>query len=171
MKTPRKPVARFSGKGVCRWCGEKVAPPRRSWCGPACVDAYLEGDPTRFRSLVLERDKGVCAGCGRDCLALETALNERLGLAYRGELPERLRAVRWRKFLLRLRPSLVTGFHLQTSLWQADHVVPLSEGGANNPSNGRTLCLMCHRSETAAGAARRAAARREAKQPDLFSTQ
>lgn len=48
--------------------------------------------------------------------------------------------------------------------WEADHIVPVVEGGGQcGLENYRTLCLACHREQTAALAARRAAARREAK--------
>lgn len=34
------------------------------------------------------------------------------------------------------------------TLWEADHIVPLSEGGTNDLANGRTLCLTHHRETT-----------------------
>jgi 5-methylcytosine-specific restriction enzyme A len=37
------------------------------------------------------------------------------------------------------------------SLWDADHIVPVVEGGGQcDLSNMRTLCLLCHRTTTAA---------------------
>jgi 5-methylcytosine-specific restriction endonuclease McrA len=56
-------------------------------------------------------------------------------------------------------------------LWEADHIVPVVEGGGasrdQDPlANLRTLCLRCHRAETRALAARRAKARRQ--QRELF---
>jgi 5-methylcytosine-specific restriction endonuclease McrA len=36
------------------------------------------------------------------------------------------------------------------SLWDADHIVPVAEGGGEcDLSNLRTLCLKCHRVRTA----------------------
>ena len=53
-------------------------------------------------------------------------------------------------------------------LWQADHIVPVVEGGGEcDLDNLRTLCTGCHREETAALAKRRAYARRIALQPEL----
>jgi 5-methylcytosine-specific restriction endonuclease McrA len=46
------------------------------------------------------------------------------------------------------------------TLWEADHIVPLAEGGAPGPENARALCLRCHKAASAALAARLAAARR-----------
>lgn len=52
--------------------------------------------------------------------------------------------------------------------WEADHIVPVVEGGGGcGPEGYRTLCLPCHRIETAKLAARRAEKRRAAKQPTL----
>jgi 5-methylcytosine-specific restriction endonuclease McrA len=62
----------------------------------------------------------------------------------------------WRRpFLVWLERRNPTGF------WEADHIVPVIEGGGLAPPEGyRILCIPCHRAETAALAARRAAARR-----------
>lgn len=43
--------------------------------------------------------------------------------------------------------------------WQADHIVPLVEGGTHDMENLRTLCVPCHKVETAALARRRAVGR------------
>ena len=56
-------------------------------------------------------------------------------------------------------------------LWEADHIVPVVEGGGASRdidplANLRTLCRHCHRAETRALAARRARARN--RQVDLF---
>lgn len=39
--------------------------------------------------------------------------------------------------------------------WDADHIVPLCEGGAHSLQNLRTLCRPCHKEETKALAKRR----------------
>jgi hypothetical protein len=39
---------------------------------------------------------------------------------------------------------------LESSLWEADHIVPVSEGGGQcGLDNYRTLCVPCHKAETA----------------------
>jgi len=49
-------------------------------------------------------------------------------------------------------------------LWEADHIVPVVEGGGEcGIDNYRTLCIACHRAETAKLAARRAEKRRADK--------
>jgi len=32
--------------------------------------------------------------------------------------------------------------------WEADHIVPLAEGGDSSLENYRTLCIECHKSAT-----------------------
>jgi 5-methylcytosine-specific restriction endonuclease McrA len=50
---------------------------------------------------------------------------------------------------------------LYSEWWDMDHLVPVIEGGGGcGLDNLRTLCIPCHRAETRALAARRAAARR-----------
>ncbi len=49
--------------------------------------------------------------------------------------------------------------NLDRTWWEADHIVPLVEGGDHSEDNIRTLCIWCHRDETAALAKRRAESR------------
>lgn len=61
----RRQPHRFTGKGQCRWCGAQVKPPRRSWCGDACVREYVSRQPDQQRIAVLKRDGNVCQSCGQ----------------------------------------------------------------------------------------------------------
>ncbi|NDF13379.1 MAG: HNH endonuclease [Proteobacteria bacterium] len=148
-----------AGNPLCRWCRGPVTPPRKSWCGDACVDEYrLRYDSTYQRRIVLKRDKGVCAGCGLDCLELarlvvrthrevgyEEAVQKLIDAGLRST---DLRWKGWRKD--RLHP-----------LWQADHIVPVVEGGGGTTvENLRTLCSACHRKVTADLMVRRRAAKK-----------
>jgi 5-methylcytosine-specific restriction endonuclease McrA len=92
----------------------------------------LRTDPGYLREKVLERDHGICAACGIDCLAAERQL-------------KRLRGAP------RLKASLDWGLRpgSRKSLWDADHIVPVVEGGGEcDLENIRTLCLKCHRAAT-----------------------
>jgi len=52
--------------------------------------------------------------------------------------------------------------------WQADHIVPVYEGGGLcDLTNFRTLCTVCHGDETAKQATARARARHAANTPTL----
>jgi 5-methylcytosine-specific restriction endonuclease McrA len=53
--------------------------------------------------------------------------------------------------------------------WEADHIVPVVEGGPTTLENGRVLCVPCHRSETAKLRARLARAKKFAQQLDLIT--
>ena len=77
--------------------------------------------------------KGVCARCGTDCIA---EFN-------------RIRRLRWER---RERAFAEWGLkpRQSKSLWDADHIVPVIEGGGEcDLDNLRTLCLKCHRQATA----------------------
>jgi len=183
--TPKAKLTRK--RGLCTWCGEPVEPPRQSWCSDECLHQYkLRSWPGYARSLVFERDHGVCALCGIDTEAMErrlSGLHSRAQAAYRGdprvrsvdrppgETEGRLAAYRWliaeaRQLLLEhgFKPEQFlwsTGNRTSRSLWDADHIVPVCEGGGEcDLDNYRTLCVPCHRRVTAGLARRRAAARR-----------
>lgn len=55
--------------GGCRWCGEAIENTtrrKRTW-HPDCVRAYLIATQSSAqRSACRQRDKGICAKCGRD---------------------------------------------------------------------------------------------------------
>jgi 5-methylcytosine-specific restriction endonuclease McrA len=124
-----------SGRPLCRWCRAETPKGRRTFCSAACVHEWkLRTDPGYLREKVLERDKGVCAACGTDTLALRRDLRK-LDYAAR------------RRFLKDW--GLREGS--RKSLWDADHIVPVAEGGGQcDLANMRTLCLKCHRAATAA---------------------
>jgi len=155
----RKQLGRKPGE--CTWCGKAVPKGRRTWCCQKCVDAYRgEHDWSWIREQVLQRDKGICAICGVDTLEICN-------------------------FVLktRRREGFETGRHLTSfyatlgwhdltviSPWQADHIKPRVLGGTNEQDNLRTLCVPCHKRETAKLAASLAAVRRDADRPLLGVT-
>ncbi len=154
---PPKP---YAGKpGVCCWCGDALPKGRRSWCSRRCVDEYLAQTPAGLRDAVFKRDRGVCAQCERDCESIKERLNAIVQGSCRGISDELAhRGLLWRRMLMRL--TLTTPLGYVRSLWEADHVLPICEGGTNVLDNLRTLCICCHKRETAALAKRRAAGRR-----------
>jgi 5-methylcytosine-specific restriction endonuclease McrA len=123
-----------NGRTLCRWCNLEVPKGRVTFCSAWCVEEWrLRSDPGYLREKVLERDHGICAGCGLDCLHAEREL-------------KRLRRA------ARLKALLAWGLRAgsRKSLWDAHHIVPVVEGGGEcDLDNIRTLCLKCHRAATA----------------------
>lgn len=177
----RRPKERVYQRGHCCWCGRSPLPPRRrDWCSDRCVREFLSFEPRALRQACFARDGGFCRGCGRDLGELERRLLrltrvgfdhpgshrsrdwvDRFGVTHRRHGWTRAhdvseeRARRWRRLLRRLRVE-------PSHLWEADHKIPVVEGGLNCLANLRTLCVPCHKAETRKLAARRAQRRRSA---------
>lgn len=121
------------GRALCRWCHLEVPAGRFTFCSDWCVHEWrLRTDSGYLREHVFERDKGVCALCGVDTNAAYFEL-------------KRARGTRKLKLLERW------GFERlsRKTLWDADHIVPVAEGGGEcDLDNLRTLCLICHREQT-----------------------
>lgn len=158
----------LAAPGICRWCGESVKPPRRTWCSERCVDQFMVrtgGSVTR--AMVKMRDKGVCCECGQDWRELRTVWRSLLGghryhEAHIGPHKRNSISLRWQApaALYELRRHY-GDFDPERSLWEADHIVPVVlGGGCCDLANLRTLCQRCHKLETRRLAATRAEMRR-----------
>ena len=125
-----------NGRALCRWCRlEILAKRRRTFCSEFCVHQWrLRSDPGYLRDHVFARDKGVCAMCATDTVAAYRQLKRSRGKARTEAL------AMWG----------VASVGARRSLWDADHIVPVAEGGGQcDLENLRTLCLPCHREVTA----------------------
>ena len=161
-----------TGKLICRWCGGPVEPPRRTWCSQACVHEWeIRSSAQAVRNAVQTRDRGVCAQCGFDAIAAEKELrdaawNDRVSAGMVDYASHWLTQEFWK--------TRFPTFHtiadrlnipmkrrdISRSLWEADHIVPVAEGGGCCGLDGfRTLCWRCHAAETKALAGRLAKAR------------
>jgi 5-methylcytosine-specific restriction protein A len=122
-----------TGRSLCRWCNLEVPPRRFTFCSQFCVNEWrLRTDPGYLREQVLARDRGVCALCRIDTRAAFFELKSARG-SHRLNL-----LARWG--LTRLN---------RKTLWDADHILPVAEGGGEcDLDNLRTLCLPCHRQQT-----------------------
>jgi len=124
------------GRPLCRWClMEILAKRRRTFCSDFCVHQWrLRSDPGYLRDQVFARDRGLCALCSTDTVAAYAALKRSRG-------PGRAQALElWG----------MKSITARRSLWDADHIRPVAEGGGQcDLDNLRTLCLPCHREVTA----------------------
>lgn len=148
----------------CCYCGKPRPAGRRRWCSDACVDDFRvrKGDAGHIRFLLRQRDKEICAKCGCDMGRLRRVLVAAFGPKWDRLYSNNSTLFRW--FLRRLGiPAWRDQF------WDGDHIVPVVEGGGGCGLDGyRTLCIWCHRDETAALAKRRAQSRQDAKRPLLM---
>ena len=119
----------------CRWCRGEVPKGRFTFCSGACVHEWkLRTDPGYLRAQVFLRDRGVCAQCG---LHTEALRRDKRKLDYTA------------------RRQFEKEWGRRRHLWDADHIVPVAEGGGEcDLDNMRTLCLKCHREATLALAKR-----------------
>ena len=108
---------------------------RRTFCSDACVHEWrLRSSTSYLRDCVLARDRGICAICHTDTVSLRRRI-------MRLPFPERMRELK----ALQQRGAIRKG---RKSWWEADHILPVVEGGDSNLDNVRTLCIACHRAVT-----------------------
>lgn len=149
-----------NGRNLCRWCQTEVPPSRKTFCSAKCVVEWrLRTDAGFVRAQVFARDHGVCALCGLDTEELRRTL---IGIWHQSPEAAHVNAYihgfgnAFKHVRLRWGHS-----PKPRSLWAADHIVPVAEGGGLcGISNYRTLCTPCHQRETKALAGRRAKQRK-----------
>lgn len=168
------------GKGRRTWCSQECVD-RWMWAN----------SPKFVREKLWERDKGVCAKCGVNAPREEQrakvanaswAWNAKHGIHARSwgfrrahpgwwQVPKFLQSDRWgfdqprvaeaRRARLMAMEAAGWNIYRRTSWWEADHIVPVAEGGGQcGPENYRTLCCRCHAEETQKLLARLAAKRK-----------
>lgn len=141
---PPRPARRQRQSALPRMRG-RVPRPRRTFCSQGCVDALLvRTSPSAARGRVFERDRGVCASCGLDTESRKRALAR---LRRKDPKDETVRKARElaagfeRAVTIRARRPWIA---VRRSLWEADHLVPVVEGGGGcGLENLRTLCIPC----------------------------
>ena len=146
------PIVGPNGRNLCRWCRVEVSGRRRTFCSDDCVHEWrLRSSVSYLRECVFERDRGVCALCAHDT---EKERRRVMRMKFAARMQE-LQALQ--------RAGLVP--RKRKSWWDADHIVPVVEGGDSNLENVRTLCYPCHRGVTAELRARRKQGLRYAAAP------
>lgn len=171
MKNSRYPER--AEKGKCRGCGEPVPKGRQTWCSAHCFEIH---DPRTARMLVKQRDKEVCSFCGVDTKKLKRRFPPHFQGPYVNKFHPRFRpqgihgpfdsaryeravlirqkhSKRWFQAAEKRRSKMrEDGWPRCNSRhwWEADHIIPHSEGGTHELSNMRTLCIPCHKARTKA---------------------
>lgn len=135
----------------CRGCHKEMPKGFRAWCSDECRTDKMIRAGWHVRFHVFERDKGVCAKCGADSEKAERLIANLRGhgcFSLGGEWL-RNRGYVCQEGVAMLRLAWGRSNWDTTSLWEADHVVPVAEGGGGCGLDGyRTLCRPCHIDET-----------------------
>lgn len=137
----------------CGWCGEACEGRRTAWCRPSCAQNFRRvWSWGALAEYVIDRD-GACRRCLSDRPGWNATRSMRR-TAYVfppgtfGGASERAFLAEWSEL---------------RAWWEVDHILPVVDGGTDNPANLRLLCHACH---VAVGYEQRAA-RREKRQPSL----
>ncbi len=136
------------GHALCRRCLREIHIARNDGCcSEACRhEILMRVSPSYARAAVFARDQGVCTHCRTDCGRLDRIMRHLCASGGEDD-PESGQAIAL-EFIAEL------GFGRRRrviSLWQADHRLPIAEGGRDcGLGNYRTLCLACHAIQTRA---------------------
>ncbi len=157
ITTADRPAKDERGNRACRWCRGPVKPPRRTYCSAECVHEFnLRASGGYLRYHVEQRDKGICAACGLDTIALR----RKYDALYRWLLKRQHVGFRRLRRAFLERHSIPYG-RQDSDWWDADHVVPVEDGGGECGLPGyQTLCIPCHKRKTARQAREKAERRR-----------
>ena len=140
-------------RGCCKWCGDKVTQGGRVYCGKRCrIEAYVRmGYVSKY---LFERDRGICIKCGMDTVWLRNKIREIVRLWRRYGPRDISYYISYSEFWDAYGPW---GRGPYKRLWEADHIIPVCEGGGCcGLDNYQTLCLRCHKEDSARLAKRRA---------------
>ncbi|KEP67055.1 UNVERIFIED_CONTAM: SWI2/SNF2-containing protein [Hammondia hammondi] len=121
------------------------------FCSGACRAAFFARKNTdSLRRQVFRSDRGICSGCGIDCVALlagvKSMREEGQNAAAIGEFicsfAPAFRAFPTLSALLIREP-------VDGNAWHADHIIPVHQGGGLcDLTNVQTLCRACHQLKT-----------------------
>lgn len=148
------------GDWLCVWCGKKLRGRQRKYCGSTCRHEVEIRCGVGVRQAVFRRDKGRCGRCGVDAEAIEDGI--------RAMTRARRTLAGWDPVATTHDLAATLGLRnseLGKSLWEAHHIEAVADGGGACGLEGyETLCIWCHKKETAGQAATAAHARHVEKQ-------
>lgn len=147
------------GRKLCAWCETRLPFRKQRYCSRECLDEiWIRTNPGHARSKVYDRDQGVCANCGTDTQRFKKLLREWPRVSYHFK-SKALDALAEQFALAGISTRRKIGSYSRFGhTWEMNHITPVADGGGLcGLENLETLCLPCHRKETAAQAASRAA--------------
>lgn len=124
-------IRKIKNSTSCYFCEKKI--PKwgdyNPFCSVKCQNEYrLRSSLVFLRKMVLKRDKGICKGCGIDCIKAKRIINK-----IKNEDEKLLLLEFWK-------------FDGHRVFWEADHIVPVFKGGGQSGlDNIQTLCIKCHK--------------------------
>jgi len=129
-----------NGLWPCRYCGKECKHRVMRWCSQEChSEAWLRMSWSAMRHHILKRDGEHCALCHS---------------AHPGFYDGHPRREWGGRTLMYVEGRHVEVTPLKLWRWEVDHIVPVKDGGTDDPANLRVLCHECH---IAAGVERRSA--------------
>lgn len=155
-KLPKGP----NGRALCRQCSNEVPQGCRSFCGPDCVNNWkIKTNPGYVRKLLYLRDVGICTRCGIHCDQQKPAFRDSLRY-YRllarwfycptGQESLKLKAKAQKEGDKEFRTRTGWPSDFARSWWDAHHSHAVVEGGGGCGLDGyETICIPCHKKETA----------------------
>lgn len=173
MSTTRRTAGVYSrkrplgpnGERICYNCGGPLPKGKPFNCSPKCSEEWrCKTSQAHLRFVIFQRDKGVCALCLADTVALKAEYD-----AIPKELYKPTVGRDDRECAVFLRLHGVPPGRAWSDWWDADHIVPVTEGGGEcGLDNFRTLCIPCHKKVTRELHARLKQKRVDAKPLPLF---
>ena len=140
---------------LCLVCGDAYDDARREalghpFCGEPCAKSFRVKTRVGFaRAELFKLERGVCQACGLDCDALLSKLIAEPSVPERARMLENAGGTLPFPCFSSARAAAVARAPRAGDLWQADHIVPVAEGGGEcGLENFRTLCDGCHRRAT-----------------------
>ena len=140
---------------LCLICGDAYDDARREalghpFCGEPCAKSFRVKTRVGFaRAELFKLERGVCQACGLDCDALLSKLIAEPSVPERARMLEAAGGTVPFVCFSSARAAAIARAPRAGDLWQADHIVPVAEGGGEcGLENFRTLCDGCHRRAT-----------------------
>ena len=140
--------ARAKKEGLCRWCGEDVkrlSKKRRTFCSDECVHEFnLRSSSSYIRIYIAKRDKYTCQICGLNCKGFIRQMKRHVGCLFGEKRKEK------EEEFFKQHGMEWVNTNNRSTFYDIDHIVPVVKGGHQcGEENLRTVCLSCHRKETA----------------------